>query len=108
MKLNDTLWLGTKGISQRKLRTGLSIPTIVIGVAAIVALISLVAGISASISNELSSIGPTTLYLTPKTGIFTVADVAEIGSLPNVSEVLLIRFTANVSVIGQSSSTAHA
>ena len=99
MNLRDTLWLGLKGIAQRKGRTVLTVLTVAIGVAAIVALVSLVAGISASISSELSSVGPTTLFLTPRQGAFTVADVAEISSFPNVSTVIpLIQFTANATV----------
>ncbi|MCL5423702.1 MAG: ABC transporter permease [Candidatus Marsarchaeota archaeon] len=106
MKTKDTIWLALKGISQRKLRTGLTILSVVIGVAAIVALVSLVAGISASISSSLSSIGPTSLYILPKTGIFTVATIASIESLPNVSVVVpMIRLNANATVDGQQIST---
>ncbi len=103
MKLNDILWLGVKGIWERKLRTALTIICVVIGVAAIVALVSLVSGISASITNSLSSIGPTTLYMSPSGGhIFTAADVAEIESLPNVSTVIpMLSFSGNTTIGGQ-------
>ncbi len=106
MRAKDILLLGVKGMAERKLRTGLTILTIVIGVAAIVALIATVSGASASITKALETIGPSSIYLMPKgTGtIFTAADVAEIGTLPNVSTVIpMARFSANISVGGTSS-----
>ncbi len=106
MKFNDILWLGLKGMSERKLRAGLTVLTVVIGIAAIVALIALVSGISTSINKTLSSLGPTTIYLTPKgqSTIFTDADVAELEAFPNVSTVIpLLRFPANVTAGGTSS-----
>ena len=102
MKIKDTLWLGVKGISERKVRTGLTVLSVMIGVAAIVALISLVSGISQGIAKDLSAIGPTTLFMTPKGTSFTVADIAQIESLPNVSTVIpLERFVASGSIGGQ-------
>jgi ABC-type antimicrobial peptide transport system permease subunit len=61
---------------------------VVIGVAAIVALTSLTAGISQSITASLNTLGPTSIIITSagKTG-FTVADVAALSSLPNISSV---------------------
>ncbi len=101
MKIKDTLWLGVKGISERKVRTGLTVLSVMIGVAAIVALISLVSGISQGIAKDLSAIGPTTLFMTPKSTSFTVADIAQIESLPNVSTVIpLERFVASGSIGG--------
>lgn len=103
MKLGELFWLGLKGISQRKLRTTLTILSIMIGIAAIVALISLVTGISSSITSSLSSIGPTSMYIIPHGGGFTIAQVASIESLPNVSSVIpMERFSANISsTLGQ-------
>jgi putative ABC transport system permease protein len=103
MELRDTLWLGVKGISERKFRTALTILSVAIGVAAIVALISLVAGSSASITKSLESIGPATIYIVPHAGhIFTGADIALIQSLPNVSTVIpMIESSANLSINGQ-------
>lgn len=104
MKLRDTLWLGVKGISERKFRTALTILSVAIGVAAIVALISLVAGSSASITKSLESIGPASIYVVPRAGhIFTGADIALIQSLPNVSRVIpMIQSSATLSINGQS------
>lgn len=103
MDIKDTLWLGIKGISQRKVRTLLTVLTVAIGVAAIVALTSLVAGSSASITKSLESIGPSSIYMVPKPGhIFTSSDIAVIDSLPNVSGAIpMIRSSANVSINDQ-------
>ncbi len=102
MNSKDILWLGLKGMSERKLRTGLTVLSVVIGVAAIVALISLVSGVSAAIAKDLSSIGPSTIFMTPRgSTIFTDADVAEIESLPNVSMVVpLLSFSASITLSG--------
>ncbi len=104
MKAKDILWLGVKGMSERKLRTALTVLSVVIGVAAIVALISLVGGVSATISKELSSIGPSTIYMTARgSTIFTDADVAEIESFPNVSTVVpVLSFSGTTSLSGTS------
>ncbi len=105
MNVKALFLLGLKGMSERKFRTGLTVLSVVIGVAAIVALISLTSGISNSISQSLNKIGPTTLFVTPSGAgtIFTDSDVAEIESLPNVSSVVpMLRFTANITVSGQS------
>ena len=103
MKYNDLLWLSLKGISERKLRAALTVLSVAIGVAAIVALVSLVSGASAGISKSLSAIGPTSIYLSASgKHILTDADVAEIENLPNVSVVVpAITFPANITLAGQ-------
>ncbi len=91
MNIKDILWLCYKDISEKKVRTGLTVLMVVIGIAAIVALLSQTAGISASVSSTLSSLGPTSIILTStgSTG-FTTADTGDISSLPNVSVVIPI------------------
>lgn len=108
MNPRDTLWLGLKGMSARRLRTALTVLSVMIGVAAIVALLSITTGVSNSISQSLSRIGPTTLFVTPAQGtIFTDADVAEIESFPNVSSVVpILRFSATGSISGTSESVS--
>ncbi len=103
MKYNDLLWLSLKGISERKMRAALTVLSVAIGVAAIVALVSLVSGASAGISKSLSTIGPTSIFLSASgQHILTDADVAEIESLPNVSVVVpAISFPANITISGQ-------
>ena len=91
MDLKDTLWLSYTDLTEKKVRTALTIFMVIIGVAAIVALVSLTAGISAAITNELASLGPTSILVvsTKATG-FTPADTAAISSLPNASVVVPI------------------
>jgi len=103
MKLQDTLWLAMKGISERKVRTALTVLCVVIGVAAIVSLVSLVSGFSVGISKSLESIGPTTIFIIPSANHpFTDADVAVLSSLPNVSSVIpVVSASANVTVGNQ-------
>lgn len=89
MDLNDTLWLSYKDLSEKRIRTALTIVMVVIGVAAIVALTSITAGISQSISSSLSTLGPTSIIVTSSgsSAGFTVADTARLSSLPNVTGV---------------------
>lgn len=91
MDIKDILWLSFTDLKEKKVRTALTIFMVVIGVASIVALVSLTAGISASIQGELSSLGPTSIILTStKASGFTIADTADISTLPNVSIVVPI------------------
>lgn len=89
MRLTDVLWLSFKDLKEKKVRTGLTILMVMIGVAAIVALTSQTAGISASIKNELSALGPTSIIIEPSGGtVLTSADVGILSSLPNASQVI--------------------
>jgi ABC-type antimicrobial peptide transport system permease subunit len=85
MKLKDIFWLSYKDLSEKKVRTALTVLMVVIGVASIVALVSQTAGISASITQELSSLGPSSILLTSTSSGFTATDVYDISTLPNVS-----------------------
>ncbi len=91
MKIQDILWLSYKDLSEKKIRTALTILMVMIGVASIIALTSLTAGIGAAINNSLSSLGPTSIIVssTKATG-FTIGDIADISSLPNVSVAIPI------------------
>jgi ABC-type antimicrobial peptide transport system permease subunit len=85
MKFKDIFWLSFKDLSEKKVRTALTVLMVVIGVASIVALVSQTAGISVSITKELSSLGPSSILLTSTSGGFTQSDVYDISTLPNVS-----------------------
>src|SRR5208283_5249837 len=107
MNIKDILWLSYKDISEKKVRTGLTALMVVIGIAAIVALLSQTAGISASVSQTLSSLGPTSIIITStgSTG-FTAADTGDISSLPNVSTVIpILTSTATLRVGSLNEST---
>ncbi len=88
MDIQDILWLSINDLGEKKVRTALTIVMVVIGVAAIVALTSITAGISQSISSSLSTLGPTSIIVQPKGTVpFTTADSATLSGLPNVTGV---------------------
>jgi len=90
MKFNDILWLGFKGLRERKLRTLLNILSVIIGVGSIVALVSQTTGIQVSVINTLQSLGPTSILVIPRTQQFTQADVVRIMTIPGVETVIPI------------------
>ncbi|MGD0728864.1 MAG: ABC transporter permease [Candidatus Micrarchaeaceae archaeon] len=88
MNIQDILWLSFKDLNEKRVRTALTIVMVVIGVAAIVALTSVTAGISQSISSSLNSLGPTSIIVSSSSSTgFTIADAATLSSLPNVTSV---------------------
>lgn len=88
MRIEDLFWLSYKDLNEKRVRTALTVIMVVIGVASIIALTSLTAGIGASISSALQSLGPTSIIVTStRTAGFTGIDTGEISSLPNVSTV---------------------
>ncbi len=103
MNVKDIFWLSYKDLKEKKVRTALTIVMVMIGVAAIIALVSQTQGISSSISNSLSSLGPTTIILSSsKSTGFSAADVGRLSSLPNISSVIpLVIGSAYVYANGQ-------
>ena len=88
MDIEDIFWLSYWDLSEKRVRTFLTVVMVVIGIAAIVALTSLTAGINSSITTQLQSLGPTAIIVSSGTSTgFTAMDVGEISSLPNVTEV---------------------
>lgn len=88
MKITDSFAWGLRGMRQRKLRAALTILGIMIGTAAVIALVSQTQGISDSISGEFSKLGPTTIIITrssSSTTTLTQIDVNRISQLPGVS-----------------------
>ncbi|VVB77071.1 MacB-like periplasmic core domain protein [uncultured archaeon] len=86
MDAKDIFWLSYKDLSEKKVRTALTVLMVMIGVASIIALVSQTAGISAAIQKEMNSLGPTSIMLTStKSTGFSVSDVADLYTLPNVS-----------------------
>jgi ABC-type antimicrobial peptide transport system permease subunit len=90
MNIQDVLFLSFKDLKEKKVRTALTVVMVIIGVASIVALISLTAGIGASITKELSALGPTSIIVSSvgNGAGFTAATVDQMQSLPNVSQVI--------------------
>ncbi len=92
MRVQDTARLGLKGLSDKKVRTALTVLMVVIGVASIVGLVSLTTGLQVSVTASLSSLGPTSIIVSPSSGstILTQADVSRLSSLPGVQTVIPI------------------
>jgi putative ABC transport system permease protein len=88
MDLDDIFWLSYRDLSEKKVRTLLTIIMVIIGIAAIVALTSFTAGINESITTSLQSLGPTAIIVSSATSTgFTAADTGKVSSLPNVTGV---------------------
>ncbi len=65
MKLGDIVFMAVDGIKERKSRVSLNVLGILIGIAAIVALLSITNGVSISISEQLEVLDPQTIAVTP-------------------------------------------
>ena len=88
MRYQDVLWLGFRGLRERRLRAALTILSVLIGVAAILALVSQTTGIQASVVNALQTLGPTSVLVSPRGTPLTQADVAKVLSVPGVEAVI--------------------
>ena len=87
MRSLDILSLSLRQLRERKLRTILTFLAVAVGVVSIVALSSLVGGVSQSISQSLETLGPNTIMVIPQDSLLTDADVARLGGLRGVSAV---------------------
>lgn len=65
MKLGDIVFMAIDGIKERKFRVSLNVLGILIGISAIVALLSLTTGMSVSINEQLEILDPTTIMVIP-------------------------------------------
>ncbi|UCF58273.1 MAG: ABC transporter permease [Candidatus Bathyarchaeota archaeon] len=65
VKLGDIIFMAVDGIKERKFRVSLNVLGILIGISAIVALLSLTNGVSISISEQLEVLDPQTITVTP-------------------------------------------
>jgi len=66
MDFNESLRLAIRNISRRKLRTGLTVLGIIVGILAIVALISLAQGLQDSIGTQFGRLGAQNILVTKK------------------------------------------
>ncbi len=106
MSLSDIFWLSYRDLAEKKVRTALTVVMVVIGVASIVALISLTQGIGATINNELASLGPTTiLMISAGQSGFTATDTQTLLSLPNTNSVTPI-LTGSAYVLANNQNTS--
>jgi putative ABC transport system permease protein len=86
MRLRDLISFALKAMSDRKLRSVLTILGIVIGPATIVALVAATQGFSDASTSQFSKLGATSIFVSPVGRTFTLssADVSSIQSLSGV------------------------
>jgi putative ABC transport system permease protein len=89
MRLRDIFLFSFNALRDRKLRAALTILGIIVGPAAIVALVGATEGYSQSMSAQFENFGVTTITVMPMRGIsLTSHDVEEIQGIPNVQSVI--------------------
>ncbi len=105
MKAADTFRLVFNSMKYKRLRTILTVIGILVGPAAIVALLSITSGVTGSITSQLDKIGVTTIYVSASgsTGL-TPSTVSEIGKLANITAVVPF-YSFSGSIQGNSSET---
>ena len=107
MNAKDIFWLGYNDLGEKKVRTALTVIMVMIGVASIIALTSLTAGIGASIQTSLSALGPTSIIVSSvRSSGFTYYDTALISTFPNVSAVIPILQGSGTVVAGSENVSA--
>jgi putative ABC transport system permease protein len=91
MKLKDIGIISIEGMKERKFRVALNIVGIMIGVSALVALVSITEGMNYSITQELQTLGPTTITVVPFSGFMGPGARARQGStaVPETSDLTL-------------------
>ena len=83
MKLNDTLSIAFKGVTGNKLRAFLTILGVIIGVGAVIAVMSIGAGASAAITAQIESVGTNLIFIRP--GATTSGGVRTTGSAQSLT-----------------------
>uniref|UniRef100_A0A7C3FD08 ABC transporter permease n=1 Tax=Candidatus Methanomethylicus mesodigestus TaxID=1867258 RepID=A0A7C3FD08_9CREN len=100
MRSSDIFKWGMRGIRQRKLRAALTILGIMVGTAAVIALVSQTEGIQGNILDQVNRLGSNTLTVRPAgAAILTQADVDKISQMPGVDYVIPLS-TAAVRISG--------
>ena len=105
--LRDLVLFSLNALRDRKLRAALTIIGIIIGPAAIVALVGATEGYSHSMTEQFENMGVTTLMVNPNRGVsLTAHDVNEIESIPDVQSVIPYYSVAATINYGGSSTSA--
>ena len=71
MKLLDIFSYSLQSLKHRQMRSWLTILGIVIGIASVVALLTIGEGFNAEVNKQLASLGSNTIYIVPSTNAFT-------------------------------------
>ncbi|MCF3653220.1 MAG: FtsX-like permease family protein [Aigarchaeota archaeon] len=95
MRPGDILWYAFKGLKDRKTRSALTILGIMIGILAIITLISNTSGFDNFLNEVLSRIGSNNIWIIPVEGSvkFTDTDVIMLSRLPGVRATAPFYFT---------------
>ena len=103
LKISDVLRLSFKALRERRLRSALTILSVVVGVASVIALMAQTVGIQTSVISVLERIGPTTIMVVGSSELeLTQADIAKIAEIPNVADVYpIISLKAQVYLGGE-------
>lgn len=102
MRISDLIKLALRDIGQRRLRAALTMISVSIGVASIIALVSQAAGIQQSVVDTLYKLGPTTIILTPRGYQITSVDVIRISELQGVASVIpIVQISGSIYRSGQ-------
>jgi putative ABC transport system permease protein len=90
LRVKDQLKLAFRAMTDRKLRTTLTIIGIVIGPATIVSLVAATQGYSAASTAQFDKLGATTMFVSPvgRTFSFTSSNVPQISDLSGVAAVV--------------------
>ena len=120
MKIRDLIGLALSRLSTGKLRTALTMLGIIIGVASVVALVSVAQGATAGISRQLQSLGTNLLTVSPgftRTGAtrgaigsattLTIADATSLAALDGVAASAPEITTNKLIVAGSQNETAR-
>jgi putative ABC transport system permease protein len=81
MKLIDIVQYSATSIQHREIRSWLTILGIVIGIASVVALISIGEGFQNEVNKQLSALGSNTIFITPSAAAFSSGSVTTSGKL---------------------------
>ncbi len=81
MKLLDIVQYSFTSIRHREIRSWLTILGIVIGIASVVALMSIGEGFQNQVNKQLSALGSNTIFITPSTATFQAGSVTTSGKL---------------------------
>ena len=119
MKLTDLLGLALSRLGTGKMRTALTMLGIIIGVASVVALVSVAQGATKGISDQLQSLGTNLLTVSPgatRSGVtrlsfgsgttLTLADATALSSLDGIQAVAPEITTSKLVVAGSQNETA--
>jgi putative ABC transport system permease protein len=85
--MREVVWMALDTIRTNKLRSGLTILGVVIGITAIVGMTSLIRGFDESLRNMIRQLGPNTIILSKMSAVSVVggADFSELMRRPNLT-----------------------